>query len=76
MTIEGPEGFIQQGLNLLLLLGRKARIDLDSTSNSGDITANKVHIVTAMDFPSSHVLYESWTTEKAERQRTDAFKLC
>ena len=33
----------------------------------------KVHLIKAMVFPG--VICESWTIEKAERQRTDAFKL-
>ena len=40
-----------------LLLGRKAMINLDSILKSRDITADKVRIVKAMDFSSSHV----WT---------------
>ena len=39
-----------------LLLGRKAMTNLDSVLKSRDITfPAKVHIVKAMDFPSSHV---------------------
>ena len=40
-----------------LLLGRKAVTNLDSILKSRDITADKVRIVKAMDFSSSHV----WT---------------
>ena len=35
----------------------------------------KVHIVKAMAFPVVTYGYDSWTVKKAERQRTDAFKL-
>ena len=35
----------------------------------------KVHIVKAMAFPVVTYRYESWTIKKAERRRTDAFKL-
>ena len=39
-----------------LLLGRKAMTNLDSILKSRDITLlTKVHLVKAMDFPSSHV---------------------
>ena len=37
--------------------------------------ANKVHTVKAMVFPGVTYGCESWTIEKAERQRTDAFEL-
>ena len=50
-----------------LLLGRKARTNLDSIFKSRDITLlTKVCIVKAMVFPV--VIYggESWTTKKAE----------
>ena len=59
-----------------LLLGRKAMTNLDSILKSRDITLLiKVHLVKAM--VSAVVTYrcESWTIEKAEHRRTDAFKL-
>ena len=59
----------------LLVLGRKAMMNLDSVLKSTDITSpTKVHMVKAMVFPV--VLYgcETWTIKKAER-RIDAFKL-
>ena len=59
-----------------LLLGRKAKTNLDSILRSRDITLlTKVHIVKTMVFPV--VLYgcESWTIKKAEGQRIDAFEL-
>ena len=41
-----------------------------------DITlSTKVHIVKAMDFPVVMYGYESWTIEKAQSQRIDAFEL-
>ena len=50
--------------------------NLDSISNSRDITLlTKVHRVKAMVFPVVMYRCESWTTKKAEHQRTDAFKL-
>ena len=59
-----------------LLLGRKAMTNRDSILKSRDITLpTKVHLVKAMVF--SVVMYgcESWTIEKAEYRRIDAFEL-
>ena len=59
-----------------LLLGRKAKTNLESVFKSRDFTLpTKVHLVKAMVF--STVMYgcESGTTKKAEHQRTDAFEL-
>ena len=59
-----------------LLLGRKVMTNLDSILKSRDITLpTKVRLVKAMVF--SVVMYgcESWTIEKAECQRIDAFEL-
>ena len=49
--------------------------NLDSILKSRDITLPKVRIVKAMVFPVVMYECESWTTEKAERRRTDSFKL-
>ena len=58
----------------LLLLGRKAMINLDSILESRDITLlTKVRLVKAMIFPVVMYGCESWTIKKAERRRTDAF---
>ena len=60
-----------------LSLGRKAMMNLDSLLKSRDITLpTKVHLVKAMDFPVVMYGCESWTINKAECQRTDAFELC
>ena len=60
----------------LLLLGRKAMINLDSILKSRDITLpTKVCLVKAMVFPVVMYGCESWTVKKAECQRTDAFEL-
>ena len=60
----------------LLLLGRKAMINLDSILNSRDITLKtKVHLVKAMVFPVVMYGCESWTIKKAEHIRIDAFEL-
>ena len=49
---------------------------LDNTLKSRDITLlTKVHIEKAMGFPVVMYGCESWTIEKAECRRTDAFEL-
>ena len=59
-----------------MLLGRKAMTNLDSMLKSRDTTLPaKVHIVKAMVFPVVIYGCESWTIEKAEHHRTDAFEL-
>ena len=56
-----------------LLLGRKVMANLDSVLKSRDVTLRtKVCIVKAMVFPVVTYGCESWTIEKAERQRIDA----
>ena len=60
-----------------LLLGRKVMTNLDSILKSRDITLpTKVCVVKAMVFPVVMYGYESWTTKKAEHQKTDVFSLC
>ena len=60
----------------LLLLGRKVMTNLDSILKSRDITLpTKVCLVKAMVFPVVMFGCESWTVEKAECQRIDAFEL-
>ena len=59
-----------------LLLGRKVMTNLDSILKSRDITLlTKVCLVKAMVFPVVMYGYESWTMEKAEHRRIDAFEL-
>ena len=59
-----------------LLLGRKAVTNLDSIKKSRDITLpTKFHLVKAMVFPGVMYGCESWTINKAECQRIDAFEL-
>ena len=59
-----------------LLLGRKAKTNLDSTLKSRNITLlEKIHIVKAMVFPVVMYRCEKWTIKKTEHQRIDAFKL-
>ena len=50
--------------------------NLDSILKSRDITLpTKVHLVKAMVFPVVTYGCESWTVNKAERRRIDAFEL-
>ena len=59
-----------------LVLGRQVTTNLEIILKSRDITLpTKVHLVKAMVF--SVVMYgcESWTINKAECQRIDAFEL-
>ena len=59
-----------------LLLGRKAMTNQYMVLKSRDITLlTKVYRVRAMVFPVVVYGCECWTIKKAERQRTDAFKL-
>ena len=59
-----------------LLLGRKVMTNLDSILKSRDITLpTKVHLVKAMVFPVVMYECESWTVNKAERRKIDAFEL-
>ena len=58
------------------LLGRKVMNNLDSILKSRDITLpTKVHLVKAMVFPVVMYGCESWTVNKAEHRRIDAFEL-
>ena len=59
-----------------LLLGRKVMTNLDSIFKSRDITLPaKVCLVKATVFPVVMYGNESWTVERAEHQRIDAFEL-
>ena len=59
-----------------LLLGRKVMTNLDSIFKSRDITLpTKVHLVKAIVFPVVMYGCESWTIQKAEHRRIDAFEL-
>ena len=58
-----------------LLLGKKVVTNLDSILKSRAITlSTKVRLVKAMVFPVVMYGCESWTIEKAEHQRIDAFE--
>ena len=70
------EGDCSHEIKRCLLLGRKAMANLDSILKSRDIILlAKVHLVKVMVFPVVMYGCESWTIEKAERRRIDAFKL-
>ena len=59
-----------------LLLGRKVMTNLDSILKSRNITLpTKVRLVKAMVFPVVMYGCESWTVNKAECQRIDAFEM-
>ena len=59
-----------------LLLGRKVMTKLDSILKSRDINLpTKVRLVKAMFFPVIMYGCESWTVNKAEHRRIDAFEL-
>ena len=59
-----------------LLLGRKVMTNLDSILKNRDIILpTKVHLVKGLVFPVVTYGCESWTVEKAECQRIDAFEL-
>ena len=59
-----------------LLLGRKVMTNLDSVLKSRDVTLpTKVHLVKAVVFPVVLCGCESWTINKEEHWRTDAFEL-
>ena len=59
-----------------LLLGRKVVTNLDSLLKNRDITLpTKFHLVKATVFPVVMYGCESWTINKAEHRRIDAFEL-
>ena len=70
------DGDCSHEIRRCLLLGRKVMPNLDNILESRDTTSpTKVCLVKAM--VSSEVMYgcESWTVEKIEHRRIDAFKL-
>ena len=70
------DGDCSHEIRRLLLLGRKAMTNLDSVLKSSDPTLpTKVHLLKDMVF--SVVMYgcESWTIQKTECRRIDAFEL-
>ena len=70
------DGDCSHEIKRFLLLGRKAMTNLDSILKSRDITLpTKIHLVKAMVFPVVMFGCESWSINKAECWRTDAFEL-
>ena len=70
------DGDYSHELKRCILLGRKVMTNLDSILKSRDITLpTKVHLIKAMVFPVVMYGCESWTIQKADHWRTDAFEL-
>ena len=73
MTTDGDGS---QEIKRRLLLERKAMMNLDSILKSKNIILpTKVCLVKAVVFPVVMYGCESWTINKAERQRIDTFEL-
>ena len=69
------DGDYSHEIKRCLLLGRKAKTNLD-VLKSRDITLpTNVHLVKAMVFLVAMYGYESWTVKKAECRRINAFEL-
>ena len=70
------EGDCSHEIKRCLLLGRRATTNPESIFKNKDIALpTKVHLVKAMVFPRVMYGCESWTINKAECQRIDAFEL-
>ena len=70
------DGDCSHEIKRCLLLGRKVMINLGSILKSKDIPlSSKVHLIKAMVFPVVMYRCESWTINKAEHRRIDAFEL-
>ena len=70
------DGDCSRQIRRCLLLGKKVMTNLDSILQSRDITLpTKVRLVKAMVFPVVMYGCESWTVNKAEHQKIDAFEL-
>ena len=70
------DGDCSHEIKRCLLLGRKARTNLDRILKSRDVTLlTKSLLIKAMIFPVVIYGCESWTIKKAECQRFDAFEL-
>ena len=73
ITVDGDRG---HEIRRQMPLGMKGMTSLDSVLKSKDITLlTKVHIVKVLVFPMITYDCESWTIEKAECRRIDAFEL-
>ena len=70
------DGECSHEIKRCLLFGGNAMTNLDSILKIRDITfPTKVHLVKAMVFPVAMYRCESWSIQKAEHQRIDAFEL-
>ena len=70
------DGDCSHEIKRCLLLGIKAKTNLDSILKSRDITLPaKICLVKAMVFPVVMYGCESWTVKMAEHQRIDASEL-
>ena len=70
------EGDCSHEIKRHLLLGRKTMTNVDSILKGRDITLHtNVHIIKAMVFLVVMYRCESWTIQKVECRKTDAFKL-
>ena len=70
------DGDCSHEINRCLLLGRKIMTNLESILKSRDIAlSTKVCLVKAMVFPVVMYGCESWTSNKPEHRRIDAFEL-
>ena len=70
------DGDCSHEIKRCLLLGRKVMANLDSILKSRDIALpTKVLLVKGIVFPVVMYGCESWTVEKVEHQRIDAFEL-
>ena len=70
------DGYFSHEIKRRLLLGRKVMTNLDSIFKSRDITLpTKVHLVIVMVFPVVMYECESWTIEKTEHRKMDAFEV-
>ena len=70
------DGDCSHEIKRCLLIGRKAMTNLDSMLKSKDITLpTKVHLVKAVVFTVVMYGCESWTINKVEQQKINAFEL-
>ena len=75
-SIITADGDYTHDIKRCFLLGRKVMTNLDSILKSRDITLpTKIRLVKAVVFTVVMCGCESWTTEKTEHQRIDAFEL-
>ena len=70
------DGDCRHDIKRCLLLGRKVMANLDSLTQSRDLTLpTKIHVVKTMVFPVVMYGCESWTIKKADHRRIYTFEL-